>query len=120
MPGIAISEQTGQPQVGIIAKVFGGAHFKSSLARMLSDIAFAETGTPGDRDRDIAGALTPYLGRPGLLDDVACPGDPAKYARYLLHAGAGYSVLALVCARGKCRRSTPIEPGAYLASIKVG
>jgi predicted metal-dependent enzyme (double-stranded beta helix superfamily) len=96
MSGIAISEQTGRPQAGIIANAFGGARFTSSLARMLSDIAFAAAGATGCRDRDIAAALTPYLGRPGLLDDVACPGDPDKYARYLLHAGAGYSVLALV------------------------
>jgi predicted metal-dependent enzyme (double-stranded beta helix superfamily) len=96
MPSIAISEQIGLPPAGILVHASGNARFSSPLAEMLSDVARAATGPIGCRDRDVAAALAPHLGQTGLLDGVACPGSSEKYTRHLLHAGAGYSVLALV------------------------
>jgi predicted metal-dependent enzyme (double-stranded beta helix superfamily) len=96
MPSIAISQRIGPPPAAIIAHTIGRTHFSSALEGMLSDVACAAAGAIGCRDRDIAAALAPYLGQTGLLDGVACPGGAEKYTRHLLHAGAGYSVLALV------------------------
>jgi predicted metal-dependent enzyme (double-stranded beta helix superfamily) len=66
------------------------------LKEMLFDIGRAAEGPFGLRDRDVGAALAPYLGVSGLLENIDCPGEPDKYARYLLHAGQGYTVLALV------------------------
>jgi predicted metal-dependent enzyme (double-stranded beta helix superfamily) len=96
MPGIALSEPTGLPPAGNVVQAAGNALQASALAKMLSDVACAATAPIGWRDRDVAAALAPYMGRTGLLDGLSCPGQPEKYARYLLHAGDGYSVLALV------------------------
>jgi predicted metal-dependent enzyme (double-stranded beta helix superfamily) len=96
MPGIAVSAQFGLPPAGLMIRAARKARFSSPLAAMLSDVACAAAGAIGCRDRDIAAALAPYMGLTGLLDGVACPGGPEKYTRHLLHAGAGYSVLALV------------------------
>jgi hypothetical protein len=120
MPNIAISEQTGPPSAGILVHTRAKARFSSPLAGMLNDVARAVTGPIGCRDRDVAAALAPYLGRLGLLDGVACPGGSEKYTRHLLHAGAGYSVLALVW---RPRQMSPVQrigPGACLASIRAG
>jgi predicted metal-dependent enzyme (double-stranded beta helix superfamily) len=94
MTNISISNQIGLPQAAILAHAHSG--FSLPLAAMISDVACAVTGSIRGRDRDVAAAVAPYLGQPGLLDGVSCPAGAEKYTRHLLHAGAGYSVLALV------------------------
>lgn len=78
-----------------------GASFGPALRRMLRDVARAAAGARADRDRLVAAALAPYLGRRGLLAGVDCPCARERYTRHLLHAGEDHSVLALVWRPGQ-------------------
>jgi predicted metal-dependent enzyme (double-stranded beta helix superfamily) len=73
------------------------------LQLMLRDVAAAARGTREGRDRAVAEALAPHLAQPGLLAGVACPCDPARYTRHLLHADPDgrYAVVAIAWRPGQ-------------------
>ena len=73
-----------------------GRSFGTSLQNLCADVADAGAGPLAQRDRRLATALTPYLGVANLLGDSACRCSPDRYVRHLLHAGADYTILALV------------------------
>jgi predicted metal-dependent enzyme (double-stranded beta helix superfamily) len=98
---IAMHHQIALSPAATTVEIPGRARIASPLADMLNDVAYAIVGAVGCPDRDIAAALAPYMGRTGLLDGVACPSRPEKYARHLLYAGANYSVLALAWRPGQ-------------------
>ena len=73
------------------------------LARLLADVAEAAHGPIAGRHLAVAAALAPYLDHPDLLEGRACPCNPQRYQRHLLHADAqgGYAVVAIVWTPGQ-------------------
>jgi len=73
------------------------------LARMLADIADAVRTPLEDRDRQVAAAIAPHVCDLSLLRDIACPCNPDRYMRHLLHADVegGYAVVAIVWRPGQ-------------------
>ncbi|MDB5370312.1 MAG: cysteine dioxygenase [Roseomonas sp.] len=73
------------------------------LIAMLSGIEKAVSSADGQVPARIAGAIQPFLGKPGLLAADTCMGCPDGYIRHLLHANsaARYAVVALVWKPGQ-------------------
>ncbi|MDE2197606.1 MAG: cysteine dioxygenase family protein [Rhodospirillales bacterium] len=74
----------------------------TALDRLLADVATAAAAPLPGREALVAAAIAPYLADPDLLADRACPGDPARYTRHLLHNDSkGYAVVAIVWSPGQ-------------------
>ena len=74
------------------------------LAALVADIAAAIRGHAGeDRARAVAVAIAPYAADPLLLAGRACPCDPTRYVRHLLHEDAArcWALAALVWRPGQ-------------------
>jgi predicted metal-dependent enzyme (double-stranded beta helix superfamily) len=75
----------------------------AKLARMLGDVADAAIAPLAERDRIMAAVLAAHLHQPELLEGIACPCNPARYTRHLLHAdpAGGYAVVAIAWRPGQ-------------------
>jgi hypothetical protein len=73
----------------------------SPFQSMVAAIDLAASAPLARRHRAVAAALKPFLGLPDLLCHMSCPCSPDRYVRHLLHAGADYTVLALVWRPGQ-------------------
>ena len=71
------------------------------LNRLCADVADAAAGPNYERDRRVAEALQPYLGRSELLAAGASRCSARQYVRHLLHAGEAHTILALVWRPGQ-------------------
>ena len=49
----------------------------------------------------VLGVLDFHITEPDLLDGISCTGSALQYTRTLLHAGSGYSILAIVWLPGQ-------------------
>jgi predicted metal-dependent enzyme (double-stranded beta helix superfamily) len=74
----------------------GPRRWTATLDNLRADVAEAVAGPLAHRERRVALALAPYLGIPDLLADSDRRCSPERYLRHLLHAGPGYTILALV------------------------
>lgn len=74
---------------------------RSPLPLLLSALDRAVRTADPRLDRTVAAILRDYVGEPDLLAGVACPPSGERYARHLLHAGQGFSVLAVVWRPGQ-------------------
>jgi predicted metal-dependent enzyme (double-stranded beta helix superfamily) len=75
--------------------------FQPPLPRLLTWIDQAVREADPRIDRTVATILSDYVGEADLLAGIACPSSDERYARHLLHAGQGYSVLAVVWRPGQ-------------------
>jgi predicted metal-dependent enzyme (double-stranded beta helix superfamily) len=76
---------------------------RDALAAMLADIATAAAADPAERPERVAAAIAGHLASPDLLAGRACPCNPDRYTRHLLHAdpAGGYAVVALAWRPGQ-------------------
>ena len=120
MPGIVLSEPAGLSPAGTVVQAAGTVLQASALTEMLGDVACAVTGPIGWRERDVAAALAPYMGRTGLLDGVECPGEPEDTPVTCYTVAMVTRCWHWSGARDRCRRCTPISRGAFLVFIRAG
>ena len=73
----------------------------SPLARLIVDLDDAVADDLGRVEESVAAALRHHLKERDLLRGVPCSALSHRYARHLLHAGIGYSLLALVWRPGQ-------------------
>lgn len=78
-----------------------GAETRSRLARLIDDLEDAVANHCGQLEESVAAALRPHLQHQDLLHRLSCPALAHRYARHLLHAAVGYSLLALVWRPGQ-------------------
>lgn len=71
------------------------------LDAMLGAIDTAAATPLAGREKRVAAAIAAHITDPELLAGLACPCDPARYTRHLLHEGQGYAVVALVWRPGQ-------------------
>lgn len=73
------------------------------LDGLIADVTAACASEIGARDRDVAAALKPWLGRADLLDGCRCPPRESCYVRHVLHADptGRFTLLALVWRPGQ-------------------
>jgi predicted metal-dependent enzyme (double-stranded beta helix superfamily) len=92
------ADPSGLPAPSIVSQ----PHARNSpLDDLCAAIAEAATRLGGQKDRDVAAALAPFLGIPNLLGDASCRCSADSYVRHLLSAGKDYTVLALVWRPGQ-------------------
>ena len=83
------------------AAIQGIAAGRPALAALTADIDRAIRRGGPRLDARLAAILRDRVGDPDLLAGLACPGSAERYVRHLLHAGSGYSLLALVWRPGQ-------------------
>ena len=96
----ALQDDLRHPPIGAPVAGFS-QRFRPPLPRLLKAIDQAVRTADPKINRPVATILSGYVGEADLLTGVACPSSDERYARHLLHAGEGYSVLAAVWRPGQ-------------------
>lgn len=100
-PGSAVASVLAAGSASTATVSAGAGNAAPSLQRMLADVALAAQAPLALRDGAVAAALAQHVADPGLLRGIACPCARERYARHLLYAADGYSVLAIAWRPGQ-------------------
>lgn len=96
----ALQHDVPHPPIGVPGPLIS-ERLQSPLPRLLSALDHAVRIIDSRLDRTVAAILTDYVGEPDLLAGTHLPSSTERYARHLLHAGQGFSVLAVVWRPGQ-------------------